>query len=712
MQYARYITFNAILMAVALPSLTWSVSHGQSTAPAKEKELIALLQSDAPAADKAITCKRLAIYGSSEAVAELAKLLPNPELSSWARIALEAIPGPEADEALRKASESLEGRLQIGMINSIGVRRDAKAVAGLISLLDVKDQEVASAAAVALGRIGNEEAAKALRPALAKASGPVRSAVAEGLVLCAERFHISGSKAGAIAIYDEVRGADVPAQRVVEATRGAILTREAEGIPLLTELFQSKDKKLFELALGTAREFPGSDVDKALAAEIVKTEPERAALIIQAMADRKDTVQLAGILTAAEQGPKEVRLSAINALARVGNASCLTSLLKTATEDDADLAKAAQSTLAELPGADVDSQIVSLLASAKGKSYPLLLNLIGKRRIEAVSTVLKAVDHQDRAVRAAAFNALGETVSLKDLNVLISQVISPKRPEDTEAAQLALKTASIRMPDREACAAELTSAIDKAKSAPAKIVILQVLGAMGGPKALATIGAAAKGEDAKLHDVCSRLLGEWMTEDAAPVLLDLAQNNSNPYQVRALRGYIRIARQFVLPEAQRMEMCQRAYDAAKQAAEKKLVLEVLKRYPTMDGAKMAVKAMKTPELKEDATQATLMIAQKLGAKGVDVKDLLISAGLAKMKIEIVKAEYGAGSTQRDVTATLQKLTSDLPVITLDTANYNAAFGGDPSPGQVKQLKVKYKIDGKSGETTFAENAVIVLPLPK
>ncbi|MFN9971727.1 MAG: PBS lyase, partial [Phycisphaerae bacterium] len=103
-------------------------------------------------------------------------------------------------------------------------------------------------------------------------------------------------------------------------------------------------------------------------------------------------------------------------------------------------------------------------------------------------------------------------------------------------------------------------------------------GMMGGTKALSAVAAAAKSKDSQLQDAASRLLGEWMTEDAAPVLLELARLPGNPFQVRAIRGYIRIARQFVLPEEQRMEMCRTAFDASRQSAEKKLVLDVLKRY--------------------------------------------------------------------------------------------------------------------------------------
>src|SRR6185436_15843448 len=172
-------------LAIALATIP---ANAQTTSIKNERELIALLRSDAPKGEKAIACKNLSVYGSKEAVPDLAKLLADDQLASWARTALEAIPGEASDEALRKATESLQGRLLVGVVNSIGVRRDAKAVDLLSGRLEDKDADVASAAAVALGKIGNADAAKSLRPKLAGGPIAVRSAVAEGCILCAERF--------------------------------------------------------------------------------------------------------------------------------------------------------------------------------------------------------------------------------------------------------------------------------------------------------------------------------------------------------------------------------------------------------------------------------------------------------------------------------------------------------------------------------------------
>src|SRR3954447_9865595 len=152
-----------------------------------ERELIEILQTK-PKPEKAIACKQLAMVGTKDCVPELAKLLEDKELHSWARIALEAIPDASADAALIDAAKSLKGQLLVGTINSIGVRRSSGAVDLLSKRLKSKNADVASASAVALGRIGDEKSTSILRKSLAGAPEQVRSAVAEGCILCAERL--------------------------------------------------------------------------------------------------------------------------------------------------------------------------------------------------------------------------------------------------------------------------------------------------------------------------------------------------------------------------------------------------------------------------------------------------------------------------------------------------------------------------------------------
>lgn len=207
----QYFTWFVILIIIA--SSGWTIAQDLTVANLNQTDLITVLKSDAPKGEKAITCKQLAICGTEQSVPVLAPLLADEELASWARIALEAIPGPAPDAALRDALGKLEGRLLIGVINSVGVRRDVYAVDTLVQKLDDDNAGVASAAAVALGHIGGEQAAKALTQSLADAPSGVRSAVAEGCILCAEWFLANEKTAKAIKLYDTVRLADVPDQR-------------------------------------------------------------------------------------------------------------------------------------------------------------------------------------------------------------------------------------------------------------------------------------------------------------------------------------------------------------------------------------------------------------------------------------------------------------------------------------------------------------------
>ena len=268
------------------------------------------------------------------------------------------------------------------------------------------------------------------------------------------------------------------------------------------------------------------------------------------------------------------------------------------------------------------------------------------------------------------------------------------------------------MPDREACAATLTKALGTAP-VDAKSTLLEILSDVGGMTALQTLAHAAIDRDERLQDTGSRLLGKWNGVEAAPVLLNLATKApSEKYRVRAVRGYIGLARKFAMSNKERAEMCQNAVDATKRTTEHKLVLDVLKLHPSAEGLRLAVKLTKRPELKAEASAAALAIAQKVAGKGVDINQLIAGVGLDKVRLEIVKAEYGAGAKTKNVTAVLRKQAGDLPLITLASGTYNASFGGDPAPGVVKQLKVEYKINGRPGDASFPENAIIILPMPK
>jgi HEAT repeat protein len=597
-------------------SKRWNAENLASPFPAAqtEAELIAELRTGEPAV-KAIACKQLAIYGSAAAVPELAKLLGDEKLSSWARIALEAIPEPQCDAALVKAASEVKGRQLVGVINSIGVRRSPGSLEVLAKRLNGSDEPAACAAAIALGKIGGDEAVHIAREAFANAKPAVQSAIAEAGILAAERLLAEGKKDQAAAIYDEIRNADVPKQRAREAIRGAIIARGEQGIPLLVEQLKSSDKQNFALGLMVARELSGSKVIDALAKQMATAPSDRAALMAVALGDRGDADLPSAVIKAAGSGDKRVRIAAIGVVGRKGNASSIPTLLEAAADSDGELAQAAKAALAELPGEKVNADLTRRLSNAQGKSRIVLIELAGQRRMNAVPELVKALKHSDAETRKAALTALGAAVGPKELHVLIEQTNAAKNDADAKGAEQALQTACIRMPDREATAAQLAAAMSKA-SPTTKASLLRILGAMGGPKALETIASNMKSADPELLDVGTRVLGEWMSVDAAPVLLEISQGSSpDKYRVRALRGYLRLARQMKMSDAERCKMFRQALEVAQRGEQRKIVLDALKLCPpSAESVELASSLLDDNELRDRAVETAVFIAEKIKDK--------------------------------------------------------------------------------------------------
>ncbi len=571
-----------------------------------------MLQSDAAPFDKAQTCQRLARIGTKEAVPALAALLADERLNSYARFGLEPIPDPSVDDALRDALGKLRGRLLAGVINSIGVRRDVKAVGALTKLANDPASDVAPEALAALGQIATSEATATLQRALASRSAAVRGAAADACLVSVDRLLAQNKREESVRLCDAVRRANVPRPCRVAATRGAILARQSGGLPLLLEQLKADDNDLFGVALRTSRELPGGDVTRSLIAEMVGLSPARQVLLIRAIGDRQDAAALPAMRKRAAGGPKEIRLAAIHVLGQMGDASAVTVLLEMAVSGEPVLAQAAQASLRMLRGSEVNAAVLRHLDHGDPRARALLLDLVAQHAIaSALPTVLKAADESNEQVRLAAIGALGRIISLKEIAVLTNRLLAAQSPQETTAVQEALKVACLRATDRDACAGKLLDCLPSAPMA-SKRFLLELLGSVGGARSLKGVSAAAEDASADLQDAATRVLGEWMSADAAPELLRLAKTLGNDkLRIRALRGYIRIVRQMSLPAEQKLAMCEAAFAAAQRDEERRLVLAVFSRVASAQAISRIVPHLANPALAEDAAAAALAVGEKI-----------------------------------------------------------------------------------------------------
>jgi len=635
--------FIAMLAVAGIWATLWADS---SLAQSNSKEIMAkpaaelvelVRDPNASAFEKAKACQRLAVIGTKDAIPALAALLPDEKLNLYARFALEAIPDPAVDETLREAAAKLTGRQLVGVINSIGKRKDAKALELLKGLAGNADKPAASAAAHAIGRIGTVEAAAVLTDAIAKES-PVKRCLGDGALACAEELAAAGKKAEALALYEAVAKAAVPKYMQIGAWDGVFRLQKAEAKDLLLAQIRSADKAHFKLGLSVARWMPGADVTAALAGESEKLPAERQALLLRALGDRKEAAPLPMVLAATKSESPAVREAAIAVLAKLGDASAVAILLDAALGEGPAAAKAKEG-LKTLKAQEADAAILAKLAGADANTKAVLFELAGARRIAAAADKIReALDSSNEAVKLAALTAMGQLAELKDLDLLTSRALAASKTPETAAAEAALTTAALRMADREGAAAKLAECL-RGASAEQQAYLLELLGKMSGKKALQTVAHAAKSSDAALKESATKVLGEWPNPDAADALLDLAKTDlENKYRVRALRGYIRIARQLKLPDDVKLAMFHTAMETATRVEDKRIALDILSRIPSGKTLSLAASYASEAALKADAAKAAVAIAAKLIVEQ--------PKAVAEAMQKIVDAQVGGDSASR------------------------------------------------------------------
>jgi len=503
-----------LCLVAAMPALT--IAREARPTAQEEQKLIALLESDAAVFAKAKACQQLARIGTKQAVPALAALLGDEKLGGYARFGLEPIADPSVDDALRAAMGRLRGRLLAGVISSVGARRDPKAVPALTKLA-LSGAENSAEALAALGRIATDEAVETLRQALSGGPAARRSSAAHACLAAAEHLVAQSKRREASALYDAVRKADVPPHLGLAAAYQAILVRGAAGAPLLIELLRDKDAARVGVALRAARELPGPEVTKALAAELATLPPRVQVLVIKVLASRKDPNASKELEALASSKEPEVRVEALAALGEVGEASAVAVLLNAAGAGGKESATALSS-LRAIKGDAVDAALIQAMRTAKAVLRSELISVLADRGCTAATAaMLGEAARGDEKVARAAFKALGV-------------VASP-----------AVALIAGRMPNPSKRADAVLAALASAKEAAPRAALLRVLGRIGGEKAYAAVEQAIGDCNAEVKDAAIRALAAWPDARAADALLGLVKDaDSEVHRVLALRGYVRL----------------------------------------------------------------------------------------------------------------------------------------------------------------------------
>ncbi len=610
----RFVLPTMAAVCLLLANTPAAENHADAT-----RRLMAVLQSEAPFFDKARACQQLGEFGDRQAVPVLAALLADEHLSAYARSGLEGISDPSAADSLRTAATTLKGNFLVGVVNSLGTLRDAKAVGLLTKLADDPASGAAKEALLALGRIATEEAIGTLRQALAKGPEPIRAEAAAACLLAAEKQLADDHAETAAALNEAVRNANVPLSYRAAATRGAIVARKENGVPLLIAQLRSNERLIRNAALLAIREIPCDTLANALNAEINQAPAELQIQLLTALGDCHNAQSVPVLQATAASEDAEVRKAALAALGRIGGSAAAGVLIEAvAANRSAEDSAVALNSLGGMDGAAIDAQIVKALASAPdvASRIQFIRLLEGRGATNAAGELLKQAADPELKVSVAALRALRPLAGPGDLAALVALTKACKDESTREAAENAVVGASIRTgrsaQGSEAVRAELKQAADPV----AKNSWIRILASLGDAQALPLILAAMNDANESVAANAIEQLARW--PDPAPIddLLAAAQTSANPAQrERALTSAIQLAstaaEERQRPEETVVKWFQRANQAAQTSKVRRLIISGLGRLKHVESLRLVAPYLDDPALQNEAAVAVVQIAPAL-----------------------------------------------------------------------------------------------------
>ena len=597
---------------------------GASVTDAKDAaELLQVIQSsEASDVDRANAFEKIGDIAGEEAVESLAGFLSDKKWSHYARFAFQKMEGENVTGVLLRSLETLQDELKPGVIDTIGRRRDPIAVAPLVKLLADSDTEVAAAAAIALGEIGTTDAAAALTESLNSETDPHRrESLASSLLMAGQRLVKTGNTQAAIGLFDQLRNAEVPKAYRIGATQNAILARGSQGVDLMVEQLKSSDRDYFQTGLTVSRVLPGERATAGLVDSVEKeSSHDRRVLLILALRDRGDEQALGAIRKQLKSDSPAVQLAAIDALGALGDDSSVSILLSAANAANTE---AVLGSLVVLKGSGVNAALMK--AAEPPDTSTVAVKALGQRRArEAVQLLFQLSAAESAAISEAAIVALGTAVSQDQFLDLLELLKTAKSTDGKAAVQQAIRAAVFRSTRPEASAEALGAMIPSSSGADREFLFEQIRTA-GGAKSVALMRGFATGSDEALQDAATETLGRWLSADAAPALLQVARGNGK-FANRALGGYVRIFRQFELPENERVAMAAQALKVARRSTERNAAIEAMTRFPCVGTFELSLQQLDVPGSEATAGKAVLTIGRTV----LDLEPQTGKAGLERL----------------------------------------------------------------------------------
>ena len=561
-------------------------------------------------------CKQLGVIGSDLSLAALAPLLKDESTAGIACLALTAYPPGKADEILRTNLASATGAIKLQLIRTVGDRHDATSFDVLAAAVRDPDPVIASAAITSIGKIGGREGWRLISTLRQTAKPNLLPAFSDAYLRCGASLAASGDRKTATAIYESLLGNLEPDH--IRRGAFAALTRldSDQGQQRIRTIIHSGDPVLKPLAISCVRDLHASNASAVFAKELPKLQPQEQVWMIDSLAARNDSDARSAVSKCVASSAPTVRLAAINALGRIGDAhtvGLLATLLRKSPA--AEETRAIELALVNVGGGKTtEDAIHSELKRSSGAARATLVDVYSQRLGSAANpTLLAETGNPDPTISKAAYRALARTAQPADLPALLQKLSTISDPSIRAEAENAASLTLARIDDVSKRTGAVTAALDQTKFVEARCSLLGLLPGCGDAAALDALKAAAGDADPPTREAAIQALADWPDASAWKPLAELYRKPpTESLRGTALRGLVRIvSEENARADSHLAERYMELLQGAHTDADLKLILGALGGAARPETLQLAVPLLSNPGVRPEAVVAVRKIAEAI-----------------------------------------------------------------------------------------------------
>ena len=571
---------------------------------------------------------QLQTVGKDESVDVLKSYLSDQRLAGPASRALARIGTPASGAALLKALDGATGATQIAITEALGESRYKEAVIAIEKTAVSSDLNLRKVSLFALSEIGLASSEGILAAAAQKVLFRYDEADATAVYIkYLARLAQNGNPAIAEkAALTLITNTPAPEQT---ATRSSALKvyadiKKRESVPVLVKALESTDPEYRAAALKLGQKYTMADGTTPWLNAFKKAKPEVQAEIITMLgrAESKDALPL--VLKSLRSKDQKVKLAAIWAAGKIGQAGIVANLIPVLKTGNAEEILAVKSTLLTMKGEGVVDKLAVALPSLPPTAQPAVIDVLAARaassKLSVVSTQLKSTNAE---VKKAAFDALKSLATSKDLPQLFTLLNTVSSDEEISAVQKAI-SAGVKGSGEVAAQSDLILKQMAASPADKQSNYLAVLATIGGKKALSSVVNAFNTGNPASKKAAINALSNWTDASAANELFAIAGKTTDPEELNAaLTGYVSATSKSPKTAAIKVIMLRDAMGVAKTDVQKELILKELAKYKTFNALLFAGKYLDNAPVQQAAAQAVMSIAlANKNIYGAEIRDLL------------------------------------------------------------------------------------------